>query len=110
MPNLLTRLLRAAPEAKASRALSAVAFYIGGRALWTPRDYATLAREGFQKNAVVHRSVRLLAEAAAAIPLTLMVGTKAADEHPLLAQQPVAEPLRPGSWRRRQACRPFVWR
>ena len=51
----------APPEAKASRVHSAVAVYIEGRAVWTPRDYAALAREGFQKNAIVHRAVRLVA-------------------------------------------------
>jgi HK97 family phage portal protein len=69
---------------KASRALRAVSFYAAGRPVWTPRDYAALAREGFQKNAVVHRAVRLVAEAAAALPLTLLEGGRAAGEHPLL--------------------------
>ena len=66
MPNLISRWFRSAPpEAKASRALQAVAFSLVGRPVWTPRDYAALAREGYQKNAVVHRAVRLVAEAAA---------------------------------------------
>ena len=55
---------RAPSEAKASRVQRAVALYGAGRAVWTPRDYAALSREGFQKNAVVHRAVRLVAEAA----------------------------------------------
>jgi HK97 family phage portal protein len=61
-----------------------VAFYLGGRAAWTNRDYAALAREGFQRNAVVHRAVRLVAEAAAALPLDLHGGEGLAAEHPLL--------------------------
>ncbi|SCX97208.1 phage portal protein [Microvirga guangxiensis] len=81
----LSRWFQAPPEAKASRAHSAVAFYFDGRAVWTPRDYAALAREGFQKNAVVHRAVRLVAEAAASLPLTLKHEGRDLDAHPLLS-------------------------
>ena len=35
------------PEAKASRTARLIAFDGGGRARWTPRDYAALAREGY---------------------------------------------------------------
>ena len=84
MLNLISRFARRAPEAKESRALGAVAFYLAGRPVWTPRDYAALAREGFQKNAVVHRAVRLVAEAAAALPLSLTEAGRALAEHPLL--------------------------
>jgi HK97 family phage portal protein len=83
MPSFFSRLLR--PEAKASRAGGAIALYAAGRPVWTPRDYAALAREGFQKNAVVHRAVRLVAEAAAALPLVALERGRALDEHPLLA-------------------------
>ena len=80
-----SRLFRAPrPEAKASRALQAIALSVTGRPVWTPRDYGALAREGFQKNAVVHRAVRLVAEAAAAVPLSLVEGGRALSEHPLL--------------------------
>src|SRR5215204_2280987 len=79
-----TRWLSGAPEAKASRALKAVALSITGRPVWTPRDYGALSREGFQKNAVVHRSVRLVAEAAAAVPLGLVERGRGLSEHPLL--------------------------
>lgn len=58
----------AAPEAKASRAGPLIAMSHQGRPVWTPRDYAALAREGYQRNPVVHRSVRLVAEAAASVP------------------------------------------
>ncbi|HEX8167795.1 MAG TPA: phage portal protein [Beijerinckiaceae bacterium] len=84
MLHLLSRLRRPA-EAKASRAGAAVALYVGSRPQWTPRDYAALAREGFQKNPVVHRAVRLVAEAAASLPLILLEGGRMADGHPLAA-------------------------
>jgi HK97 family phage portal protein len=81
----LTRWFQAPPDTKASRAHSAVAFYLDGRAVWTPRDYGALAREGFQKNAIVHRAVRLVAEAAASLPLTLKQEGQDLLAHPLLS-------------------------
>jgi len=83
MLTMLTRWFRP-PDAKASRAPSSVALYVAGQAVWTPRDYAALAREGFQKNAVVHRAVRLVAEAAASLPLVLKRRDAELTEHPLL--------------------------
>ncbi len=87
MPNPCSRWFsRAVPlEAKASRVGSAITFSVLGRPVWTPRDYGALAREGFQKNPVVHRCVRLIAEAAAALPLALNQRGSNAAEHPLLA-------------------------
>lgn len=85
MLNRLTRWLQAPPDAKASRAQSAVALYVAGRAVWTPRDYTALAREGFQKNAIVHRAVRLVAEAAASLPMILKSDGRELTTHPLLS-------------------------
>jgi HK97 family phage portal protein len=85
MLNRLTRWLQGPPEAKASRVQSAIALYVAGRAVWTPRDYAALSREGFQKNAIVHRAVRLVSEAAAALPLVLKSEGRELSAHPLLA-------------------------
>ena len=74
-----------APEAKASRTAKLIAFAAGGQPVWTPRDLASLAREGFAANAVVYRSVRMIAEAAASVPLYLFDGAREVDSHPLLA-------------------------
>ncbi|OYW37876.1 MAG: hypothetical protein B7Z45_05290, partial [Azorhizobium sp. 12-66-6] len=52
-------------EAKASRAAALVAFFGQGRARWSPRDYGSLAREGFLRNAIAYRAVRMVSEAAA---------------------------------------------
>jgi HK97 family phage portal protein len=82
MPGLIARFARAAGLSPATKASPAFALYGEGRAVWTARDYAALAREGFQRNAVVHRAVRLVAEAAASLPLTL---AGADDAHPLSA-------------------------
>jgi len=77
--NLLTP-----PETKSSRAPKLVAFEYGGRARWTPRDYASLAREGYLANAIVHRSVRLIAENAAACCFLVFEGAAERDAHPLV--------------------------
>ena len=63
-----------------------VALHAQGEARWTRRDYAALAREGFMRNPVVHRSVRLIAETAAARALAALRGRRrSVTEHPLLA-------------------------
>jgi HK97 family phage portal protein len=72
------------PEAKASRTAQVIALESGGRARWTPRDYAALAREGYVQNAIVHRAVKLVAENAAAVTFLLYEGASAQDKHPLL--------------------------
>ena len=88
MPNPLTafaRLMRAGPRAeKQSRVAPAIAFQALGRPVWTPRDYAALADEGFQRNAVAYRCVRMIAEAAASVPWLLYEGPRELAEHPLL--------------------------
>jgi HK97 family phage portal protein len=76
---------RTAPEAKASRTAALVAFTSHGRPVWTPRDYESLAREGFARNPVAYRCVRMIAEAAASVPLTVFAGGRRADDHPLRA-------------------------
>ena len=61
-----------------------MALYQTGRPVWTPRDYASLAKEGFQTNPIVYRAVRMIAEAAASVPLLLYDGRKELADHPLL--------------------------
>lgn len=86
-------------ETKASATAGLIAFQTHGAPAWTPRDYAALAREGYAKNAVVYRCVRMIAEAAASAPWLLYDGAAELDEHPLLAL--LARP------NRRQAGRDF---
>ena len=79
----LKTLLRA-PEAKASRTAQLIQFESGGRARWTPRDYAALAREGYVCNAIVHRAVKLVSENVAASNYLVYEGAAQRDPHPLL--------------------------
>jgi HK97 family phage portal protein len=72
------------PERKASRTARLIAIEGGARARWTPRDYAALAREGYQCNAIVHRAVRLIAESMGALTFVLYEGAAEHGTHPLL--------------------------
>src|SRR3954471_1595149 len=76
--------LLAPPELKSSRTARLVAFENGGRARWTPRDYTGLAREGHLANAIVHRSVRRIAENAGAGRVLAVDGAVEREAHPLI--------------------------
>ena len=72
------------PERKASRTARLIALDTGGRARWTPRDYTALTRAGYQSNAIVHRAVRLIAEAIGSLSFVLYDGAAELTAHPLL--------------------------
>ena len=72
------------PHTKASLTGPLIAFEALRQPVWSPRDYAAFAREGFMQNAVLYRSVRMVAEAAASVPLLLYEGDEEIAEHPLL--------------------------
>jgi HK97 family phage portal protein len=55
-----------------------------GRAHWSSRSYASLSREGFMKNPVAHRAVRMIAEAAASVPWLAYQGEAERPDEPLL--------------------------
>src|SRR5256885_2671479 len=78
------RNLLRAPEQKASRTAQLIAFETGGRARWTPRDYAALAREGYVRNAIVYRAVKLVAENIGGCAFLVEEGAETRDRHPLL--------------------------
>lgn len=74
----------APPEAKASRTKALVALLGGARAQWTPRDYGALAREGYQRNAVAYRCVRLIAQGVGELRPVLVEDGRENVAHPLL--------------------------
>lgn len=78
--------LPAAPEAKASATGRVVAWGVAGsgRVAWSARDTATLTRIGFTGNPVGFRCVKLVAEAAAAVPLLCQDAECRYDVHPML--------------------------
>jgi HK97 family phage portal protein len=76
--------LAAVPERKASAAGRVVAWGAGGRVAWSARDAVSLARTGYQGNPIGFRAVRLIAEAAAALPLVCQDAERRYELHPLL--------------------------
>ncbi|NND41215.1 MAG: phage portal protein [Silicimonas sp.] len=85
MLDFLKRRAEARPEAKASAAGPVIAYAGSGRVAWSPRDISSLTRAGFSGNPVGFRAVKLIAEAAAAIPLVLQDEERRFDVHPLLS-------------------------
>ncbi|MEX0305189.1 MAG: phage portal protein [Leisingera sp.] len=87
--NLLRRNKPAPPETsleqKASQTARVVSWHGAGRVAWSPRDCVSLTRSGFAGNPVGHRVVRLIAEAAAAVPLVIQDSRQRFDSHPWLA-------------------------
>lgn len=72
------------PEAKVSASGRVIAWQGAGRVAWGPRDGASLARMGFVGNPVGFRCVKMIAEAAAALPLVLDCDDARFACHPLL--------------------------
>ncbi|PSJ50124.1 phage portal protein [Kumtagia ephedrae] len=85
------------PERKAGWSGGFVALHVQAEAGWTRRDYATLAREGFMRNPVVHRCVRLVAETAAAVPWLLYEGGAELSRHPLVTLMERPNPRQAGA-------------
>jgi HK97 family phage portal protein len=73
-----------AAERKASATGAVLAFHGAGRVAWSPRDTVSLIRAGFQGNPVGFRAVRMIAEAAAALPLVVQDSARRYEVHPVL--------------------------
>ena len=74
-----------APEQKASATGPIMAWHGAGRVAWSPRDAVTLTKTGFSGNPVGFRCVKMVAEAAAALPLVLQDSEERYAEHPVLS-------------------------
>ena len=88
MPSLLSRLIGAvapARETKYSRAAKLLAMHALGQPHWSARNSTALTREGYERNAVCHRCVRMVAEAAASVPWLVYEGSDEAIDHPLIS-------------------------
>ena len=73
-----------APEAKTSAAKGLIALHRLGQPTWTPRDYASLAKAGYEKNVIAYRCVRMIAEAASSAPLKVVEAGEVHCAHPLI--------------------------
>ncbi|MFE3835575.1 phage portal protein [Pseudogemmobacter sonorensis] len=73
------------PERKASASGRVIAWASGGRGpAWSPRDAVSLTKSGFQGNPVGFRAVRMIAEAAAAVPVICQDAGHRYESHPVL--------------------------
>ena len=86
--NALTKVFTRSPEMKSSNAAPLLVQFGLHRPRFTPRQYDRLADEGYQKNVIAYRCIRLISQNAAAVPWVLYKG-KGTDrmrleDHPLL--------------------------
>ena len=94
MPNWMNRLFggrtNTPSETKSFAGHTLMTLSALGPAKWSGRGYASLVSQGFMRNPVVYRCVRLIAETANRVPLTVRVDGKVVSEHPLksLLQRP----------------------
>ncbi|MEM1374153.1 MAG: phage portal protein [Pseudomonadota bacterium] len=82
--NLFNSANPAPSEAKASATGPVIAYHSSGRVAWSPRDPVTLTKVGFTGNPVGFRAVKLVAEAAAALPLVLQDAERRYETHPIV--------------------------
>ena len=75
----------AVPEQKASATGPIMAWHGAGRVAWSPRDTVTLTKTGFAGNPVGFRCVKMVAEAAASLPLVLQDCAERFSDHPVLS-------------------------
>ena len=82
--NIFRRAEGAVPEQKASATGRVIAWGSSGRVAWSPRDAVSLTKTGFSGNPVGFRAVKLIAEAAAALPLVCQDRERRYDLHPVI--------------------------
>lgn len=77
--------MKGAPARKDSAVAPMIAMRNLGRPVWSSRNYRAFSKEGYAQNVIAYRSIRLIAEAVAAIPL-LAYDERGEElsEHPLL--------------------------
>ncbi len=89
MPNIFNRLFggrtNTPGETKSFAGHTMLTLSQLGPAQWSGRGYASLVNQGFMRNPVVYRCVRLLAETANRVPLNVVMDGKPVSEHPLAA-------------------------
>ena len=75
---------QSAPSRKTSATGLVVAYHSSGRVVWSARDTSSLTKTGYCGNPVGFRAVKLIAEAAAAVPLVLQDADTRYSDHPIL--------------------------
>ncbi len=85
MENFISRWFRTSgPKHEQKSATSFVSLYGAGQADWSGRSYASLTRNGYARNPVARRSISLIAQSAARVPLVVDMQGERASNHPVL--------------------------
>ena len=87
---------RAAAPAEHKQAQALMTVTSLGEAAWSRRSYPALAREGYVKNPVVNRCVRMIAESATRVPLGIEEDGRRLAEHPVLRLLAAPNPRQSG--------------
>lgn len=82
---------------KSSSVAPYIAYNALGKPVWTPRNYALLADEGYQKNVIVYRCVTLIAKGVGSIPWLLYHLDNEIERHPILDLLNCPSPRQAGS-------------
>src|SRR6478735_7024044 len=85
MKNPLRAIFRRTEVVREMKAAGFVAVAHEAAAHWTGRSYRALSEQGYQRNPVAYRAVRMIAEASAAVPLLLYDGDEEIADHPALS-------------------------
>ena len=72
------------------------AWLSSGQPTWTGRTFDQLAKEGYRKNVIANRSIRIIAECAASIPFILYRGDQRLKQHAALDVLNNPNPLQSG--------------
>lgn len=84
-------------SANVSKGVPLVAFTQPGLGIFSERTGPTLVHQGFHRNAIVYRCVRLISEAAASLVWTLLRNTEEVSRHPLEALMARPNPRETGT-------------
>lgn len=90
-----------ANEQKESATGGVISMSSVGRPRWMDRNLENFAREGYIQNAIAHRCISLIAEAASLIPFLVFEGDNELEQHPLLEVFAKPNPFQGGTelWR-----------
>ena len=100
---VLQRLRRRAPQQKQAQALNVptriARFASGllGDSIWGRFDYDARLEQGFRRNPIVHRCVRMIAESCAGIPIGVYKEDTVQAHHPLAALLHTPNPMQSGT-------------
>lgn len=82
---------------KSSAAGSAISAWKVGKPEWTPRNYAELAKESYQRNVIAYKCIQLVAGNFAQVPWILLNNGEEVEKHPILDLLNSPNPSQTGS-------------